>query len=246
MALSWLLVAASSAGAQPVPLGSAESFAVLARTTVSNTGASAVARRRGRVAQGHGQRVPAWHRGRRQRHHEADAVAVQALLDAAAAFEALGARRCRPANDLTGQNLGSKMLAPGMSCFDGDAPLSGTLTLVGAGPWSFLIGGRLTIDADAQVVAPRIASTCKGSQVVWRVGGTSTTVGASASVIGNVLSRNDIALGTGARLDGRAVALGGGITMANNRNRGVQLRRPVPSPHPNQSDGRRSGLGAGS
>ena len=217
VALSWLLVAASSAGAQPVPLGSAESFAVLARTTVSNTGASAVAGDVGVSLSGTASGFPPGTVDEGSGIHEADAVAVQALLDAAAAFDALGARRCRPANDLTGQDLGGKMLAPGVYCFDGDAPLSGTLTLVGAGPWSFLIGGRLTIDADAQVVAPRIASTCKGSQVVWRVGGTSTSVGASASVIGNVLSRNDIILGAGARLDGRAVALDGGITMANNR-----------------------------
>ena len=155
VALSWLLVAASSAGAQPVALGSAESYAMLARTTVSNTGASAVAGDVGVSLRG---TVSGFQPGTVDEGsgiHEADAVAVQPLLDAAAAFEALSgssfARRTSPPAKLSAASC----RRGGCTCFDGDAPLSVSLTLVGAGPWSFLNGGRLTIDADAQVVAAR-------------------------------------------------------------------------------------------
>lgn len=216
LALSWLTLAAGPAAAQPVSLGSAESFAVLGQTTVSNTGVSSVTGDLGVSLTGAVSGFPpgtvaggAIHQG--------DAVAVQALLDAEAAFEALEARRCREANDLTGENLGGKMLAPGTYCFDGNAPLTGTLTLTGAGPWIFQIGGMLTIDANAQVVAPGITSACKGSQVHWQVGGASATVGAAASVIGNILSKTDVMLGAGASLDGRAVAIDGDVTMTTSQ-----------------------------
>jgi len=215
LALPWLTMAAASAAAQPVSLGAAESFAVLARTTVSNTGASAVT---GDVGVSLGGAVSGFPPGTVDEGsgiHEGDAVAVQALQSATAAFDEVGARACPAANDLTGQNLGGRSLAPGVYCFDGDAPLSGTLTLTGAGPWTFQIGGVLTIDANAQVVAAGVTTTCKGSSVDWQVGGATATIGAAASVIGNVLAQNDVTLGAGARLDGRAVALEGDVTMAN-------------------------------
>lgn len=217
LALAWLTMAAAPVTAQSVSLGAAESFAVLGQTTVTNTGASAVT---GDVGAGLGGAVTGFPPGtvdEASSVHEGDAVAVQALLDATAAFEDLAARPCPDGNDLTGQNLGSLTLEPGLYCFDGDAPLTGTLTLNGAGPWTFQVGGLLTIDASAQVLAPDVTTTCAGSQVHWQVGGASATIGASAAVIGNILSQNDITLGADASLDGRAVALDGGVAMENNQ-----------------------------
>ena len=212
-ALAWLTLAATSAAAQPIALGSAESFAVLGQTAVVNTGASEVT---GDVGAGLGGAVTGFPPGTVNEAsgiHEGDAVAVQALLDATAASEEVAALTCPAANDLTGQNLGGQSLAPGVYCFDGDAPLTGILTLTGAGPWTFQVGGLLTIADNAQVTAPDVTSTCKGSQVQWQVAGASATVGTSASVIGNILAQNDVTLGAGTTVDGRAVALEGGVTM---------------------------------
>ncbi len=219
LAVASLAFAATSAAAQPVALGSAESFAVLGQTTVTGTGASTVT---GDVGAGLGGSVTGFPPGTVDEAsdvHEGDAVAVQALLDATAAFEDLAARPCPDANDLTGQDLGGLSLGPGVYCFDGDAPLTGTLTLTltGAGPWTFQIGGLLTIEASAQVLTPDITSACSGSLVHWQVGGASATIGASSAVIGNILSQIDITLGAGASLDGRAVALDGGVTMEDNQ-----------------------------
>jgi len=217
LVLAWLLIAASTAAAQPVPLGSAESFGVIGRTGVSNTGASAVI---GDVGVGLAGSVTGFPPGTVDENshvREGDAVAVQALLDARHAYDLLDARTCPAANNLTGQNLGGRSLAPGVYCFDGNAPLTGTLTLTGAGPWTFQVGGLLAIDPSAQVLAPGITTVCKGSSVNWQVAGASTIVGAGASVIGNILSRNDLSLGAAAQLDGRAIALDGGVTMSTNQ-----------------------------
>jgi Ice-binding-like len=144
-------------------------------------------------------------------------VAVQALMNARAAFEVTEALTCPAANNLSGQNLGGTSLAPGVYCFDADARLTGTLTLTGAGPWTFQVGGLLTIDPGAQVLAPAVTSVCKGSSVRWQVDGTTATLGAGATVIGNILAANDISLAAGASLDGRAIALQGDATLSANQ-----------------------------
>ncbi len=208
---------AASASAQPTLLGSAESFAVLGRTTVQNTGASAVTGDVGVSLAGVVSGFPPGTVDEGSGIHEGDAVAVQAFQGATAAFDAVDARTCPAANNLTGQNLGGKSLPPGVYCLDSNAQLTGTLTLTGAGPWTFQVGGLLTVDAAAQVVAAGVTTTCKGSSVDWQVGGATATIGAGASVIGNILAQHDVTLGAAASLDGRVVALEGGVTMANSR-----------------------------
>lgn len=215
LALAALLLGVSSALAQTVPLGSAESFGVLARAAVTNTGASAIVGDVGVSVTGTVSGFPPGTVNEASDIREGDAVAVQALLDAGYAFRVVGARTCPAANDLTGQNLGDKVLPPGVYCFDGNAALTGTLTLRGDGPWIFQVRGLLTIDPRAQVLAPGIATACKGSAVSWQVAG--ATIGGGASVIGNILARNDVSLGAAARLDGRAIALDGGVTMVDNQ-----------------------------
>jgi len=216
-ALAWLTVGATSAAAQPVSLGSAESFAVLGRTSVSNTGATAVT---GDVGVSVGGAVTGFPPGTVDEDssiHEGDAVAVQALQGAAAAFDEIEARTCPAANTLTGQDLGGKSLAPGVYCFRGNAPLTGTLTLTGAGPWTFQIGGLLTVADAARVVAADVTTTCKGSSVNWQVRGATATIGAGAAFIGNILAQNDVTLGAAASVDGRVVALDGDVTLATNQ-----------------------------
>jgi len=209
------LLTASSAAAQPIALGSAESFGILGKVSITNTGASTVT---GDVGVSIGGAVTGFPPGtvdEASSVRQGDAVTVQALLDAGVAYEALGARACT--TTLANGTLGGLSLAPGVYCYGGNAQLTGTLTLTGAGPWTFKLGGLLTIDASAQVLAPGVTTTCKGSSVQWRVAGASATVGAAASVIGNIVARNDVSLGAGAQLDGRAIALDGDVTMATNQ-----------------------------
>jgi hypothetical protein len=191
----------AAAWAQPPNLGSGESFAVLAGSTVANTGATTVT---GDVGVGPGGSIagdPITITGGSI--HEGDAVAVQAQSDALEAYDVLVAMTC--GTDLTGQNLGGQSLPPGVYCFDADAQLTGAaLTLTGAGPWIFQIVGALS--TDASVLVPDSTQNCNGSSVFWQVGGTAT-VGAGTTFVGNLLAQTSVDLGAGTIVDGRAVAL---------------------------------------
>ncbi|HUE86886.1 MAG TPA: ice-binding family protein [Vicinamibacterales bacterium] len=191
----------ATALAQAPNLGSAESFAILAGATVTNTGATNVT---GDVGVGPGGSITGnpMTIAAGGSIHEGDAVAAQARLDASETYDELEAMAC--ATNLTGQNLGGQNLSPGVYCFDADAQLTGApLTLTGAGPWIFQIGGALSAGDDVTVAGSTAA--CNGSSVFWQVG-TTASVGAGTSFVGNILAQTSLSLGVGATLDGRAVA----------------------------------------
>jgi hypothetical protein len=196
-----IAVTPAVAWAQTPNLASAESFAVLAGMTVTNTGATTVT---GDVGVGPGGSITgdAMTVAAGGSIHDGDAVAAQAQLDASEAYDELAAMTCD--SDLTGQDLGGQSLAPGVYCFDADAQLTGAaLTLTGAGPWIFQIGGALSTTAGVTVADSTAA--CDGSSVFWQVGATAT-VGAGTSFVGNILAQTGVTLEAGAILDGRAVA----------------------------------------
>ena len=107
-------------------LGTAQAFAVLGGSTVTNTGATVVEGELG-VSPGYGRdRVPAGivvggtiHTG--------DAVAAQAQVDVTTQYNALAGTPCTA--DLTGQDLGGMVLTPGVYCFSTSAQLTGPLVL---------------------------------------------------------------------------------------------------------------------
>ena len=203
----------AAALAQTPNLGSAESFAVLAGSTVTNTGVTNVTGDVG-VAPGgsiSGDPITVAAGGSI---HEGDAVAAQAQLDASETYDDLVGLACD--TDLTGQGLGGQNLVPGVYCFDANAVLSGTpLTLTGTGPWIFQIAGSLTTSAGVTVVGS--TDTCNGSNVFWQIG-TTASVGAGTSFVGNILAQTSVTLGAAAVLDGRAVALSVASTVTLNTN----------------------------
>jgi len=217
LALVATLASAVPADAQPgaVPsLGSGETFVVLGRDTVANTGASTFGGDVGTDVGGVITGVTAAMLAQGSARHEGDAVAAQAYRDLVAAYTALAARACPAAN--TNPMLDGQSLASGVYCFSGDAVLTGTLTLTGNGPWIFQVDGTLTVAPDARVVAPVVApNTCGGTKVFWQVGDdnpatavTPATIGAGATFVGNILALGDVTFGNAAQLDGRAVSLG--------------------------------------
>jgi len=190
----------AAAVAQVPNLGSAESFAILAGATVTNSGATSVTGDVGVRPEGSIAGDPMTIAGGGSI-HEGDAVAVQALLDASATYDDLEAMSCD--TDLTGQNLGGMNLSPGVYCFDADAQLAGgALNLTGAGPWIFKIGGALSTTANVTVAG---TAACNGSNVFWQVA-TTASVGDGTSFVGNILAQTGVTLGAGAVLDGRVVA----------------------------------------
>ena len=210
-----LLCDASSAFAQIAPsLGSAQSFAVLGGSTVTNTGASTIT---GDLGVSPGAAVTGFPPGLvvSGTIHAADAVALAAQNSVTTAYNSLASQACT--QDLTGQDLGGLTLTAGVYCFTSSAQLTGALTLNAQGNanavFIFKIGSTLTTASNATVAVINGGSRCN---VFWQVG-SSATLGTTTSFAGNILALTSITLNTGAAvINGRALARNGAVTLDTN------------------------------
>jgi hypothetical protein len=193
---------ASPVSAQAAPsLGSAQAFAVLGASTVTNTGSSTIT---GHLGVSPGTAVTGFPPGQvlSGSIHSADGAALAAQNDVTTAYNNLLGRACT--QDLTGQDLGGRTLAAGVYCFSSSAQLTGTLTLDAQGNanavFIFKMGSTLTTAS-----ASSVALTNGGSpgNVFWQVG-SSATLGTTTSFAGNILALTSITVTTGARVTGRA------------------------------------------
>ena len=194
-----------------VSLGSAQSFAVLGASTVTNTGLTTI---NGDLGVSPGTAITGFPPGIviGGTIHAGDAVAAQAQSDAALAYAALVKATCT--TNLSGQDLGGLTLGPGVYCFDSSAQLTGTLNLVGGGPWIFQIGSTLTT-ATGSAVLVNGSNNCDGTNVFWQVG-SSATIGTGTQFVGNILAFTSITLTAFANVSGSALALNGAVTMDTN------------------------------
>ena len=201
------------AGAQTGPgLGVAESFAVLAGSTVTNTDTPTVVY--GDLGVSPGTAVTGFPPGVVHGEvHENTAVAQDAQGGVTQAFGALD-QPC--AENLTGENLGNRTLTSGVYCYDTSAGMTGTLTLDGEGDENAVfiikIGSTLTTASNSSVELIGNADACN---VFWRVG-SSATLGTTTSFAGNILAQESITLDTGTTIVGRALARTGAVTMDDN------------------------------
>ncbi len=193
-------------------LGTAESFAVLAGSAVTNTGASLLT---GNLGVHPGSAVTGFPPGIvTGTIHAANATAAQAKVDLVGQYDALTASACT--SNLTGQDLGSRTLTPGVYCFDTSAQLTGTLTLNAQGnpaaQFIFKTGSTLTTASASQVLLINGGNPCR---VAWRIG-SSATLGTTTSFIGNLIALTSITLTTDANIIGRALARNGAVTLDSN------------------------------
>jgi hypothetical protein len=209
-----LLFGPSRASAQTAPpLGSAQSFAVLAGSTVTNTGSSTIT---GDLGVSPGSAVTGFPPGLvvSGTIHAADAAAATAQNSVSTAYSNLQGQACT--QDLTGQDLGGKTLIAGVYCFSTSAQLTGTLTLNAQGNanavFIFKIGSTLTTASGSSVVVINGGSACNA---FWQVG-SSATLGTGTSFAGNILAMASITLTTGSGLQGRALARTGAVTLDTN------------------------------
>lgn len=216
---SVLLVGLSpgTASAAATRLGTADAFALLAGSTMTNTGVSTVqgdiGLHPGTALTGFGPCTGAadcvQHTGTK---HVTNGVAAQAKADLLTAYNGLVGLQstCTPVP----VELGGTTLTPGVYCSP-TLGLTGALTLSGVGEFAFLTGSggsTLITAAASEVVLTNGADACN---VYWQVA-SSATIGAGSRFAGNVLAAQTITFGAGATLRGSALASSAAVTLINN------------------------------
>jgi len=230
IAFVFALLAPGVARAATAPsLGTAQRFAVLGGSAVTNTGPSTIT---GDLGVSPGNAVSGFPPGlvAGGTIHAADAVALQAQRDVTTAYNALAGQACDTV--LTGQDLGGLTLTPGVYCYAAAAQLTGTLTLDAQGNPSavfiFQIGSTLTTASNATVRVINGGSPCN---IYWKVG-SSATLGTATTFVGNILALTSITLTTGADISGRALARNGAVTLDTNTGSFAACTTATPTPTP--------------
>ncbi len=242
LAGSFLAIAPSTYAATSVPLGAADTFAVLAGSTITNTGTTtitgSVGVHTGNAYTGAGS-TTLLGGGTYQ-------LGTQAAADAkAAALTAYNNAASQSPATAIGVELGSTTRLAGVYT-SGTFGLTGTLTLNAEGNANavFIFRAASTlVTAGASEV--RIINGGSACNVFWQIG-SSATLGASSTLLGTVLADTRISAGTSATVQGRLFARSGAVELSGNTitkstcpaavvggtNTGVTPVYPTPTPTP--------------
>lgn len=209
-----LVPVSSSQAATSVGLGTADSFAVLAGSGVSNTGPSVINGDLGTspipAVTGFGGAPNGTVNGSI---HQADALAGQAKDDLTTAYN--NAAGQGPATMLATE-LGGQTLTPGVyNSAAGTFGITGTVTLDAQGNpdavFIFKMASTLITASASQVSLINGAQPC---HLFWQVG-SSATLGTSSAFAGNIFALASISLSNDVTVSGRLLARNGAVTLIN-------------------------------
>jgi Ice-binding-like len=207
-----LVIASQPALAEtaPVGLGTAGSFAVLAGTTVTNTGPSSIS---GDLGVSPGTAVTGFPPGTVSNGtiHSADGVAAGAQSDLTTAYNDAAGRS--PTANVPAFIGAGQTLAPGVYKASSSLDVGGSLTLDGGGDpnavFIFQAPSTLVTDSASSVILTDGAQACN---VFWQVG-SSATLGTNSAFTGSILALTSISVDTGDTIAGRALARNGAVTL---------------------------------
>jgi hypothetical protein len=226
-----LVVASQPALAQTVPvgLGTAASFAVLAGTTVTNTGPSTIS---GNLGVSPGTAVTGFPPGivSNGTIHSADGVAGGAQSDLTTAYNDAAGRS--PTASVPGFIGAGQTLTPGVYKASSSLDVGGSLTLDGGGDpnavFIFQAPSTLITDSASSVILTNGAQACN---VFWQVG-SSATLGTNSAFAGTILALTSISVDTGDTIAGRALARNGAVTLDDDTITSPTCATPPPTPTP--------------
>ena len=194
----------------PAALGTADSFAVLGGSTITNTGPTVI---NGNLGLHPGTAVVGFPPGTvNGAEHVSDAVAQQAETDLTTAYnDAAG----RPSSATSPPDIGGRTLTAGVYR-TGSVPslgLTGRLTLDAQGDpravFIFQIASTLVTATDSSISLINGAQACN---VFWQVG-SSATLGTRTAFQGNILALTSISVSDGVGVNGRLLARNGAVTL---------------------------------
>ncbi len=198
----------------PINMGTLANLAILAGTSVSNTGGTIVT---GDIGLSPGSSVGGFPPGiLNGTLHINDAIANQAKLDLTAAYNDAAGRTATDIVTLSG-NIGGLTLTPGLYKSTSSLAISsGDLTFDAKGNPNAIfiiqIASSLTTTSGRQVF---LAGGASASNIYWQVG-SSATFGTTSVFKGIILAMQSITFNTGATLNGKALARTGAVVMAGN------------------------------
>ncbi|MDT4937407.1 MAG: hypothetical protein QOG80_1078 [Pseudonocardiales bacterium] len=200
--------APASAATAPVDLGGAASYSVIGGETVTNTGPTVLG---GSLAVSPGSAVTGFPPGLvGGATHAGDAQALQAEGNVLTAWNAAAGRP--PTDGVAGDVVGQTLTA-GTYKSTSSLALSGTLTLDGQGDPSsvfiFQVASTLITATSSHVALINGTQACN---VFWQVG-SSATLGTTSVFKGTILALTSITVTTGVRVEGRAFAHDGAVTL---------------------------------
>ena len=237
-----LALTASGAGAAhaadaTLGLGSATSYAVLAATTVSNTGPTVV---NGNVGLYPGTAVDGFSVGNGTvvppgEIHAADPEALQAKADVRNAYRDAASRANKQNIDV---EMGGVTFTPGIytgAVLEVNGIIPVTLDAEGDPDAVFVFRGTSTLTTGTDSVIQLIngANACN---VFWRVP-SSAELGVNSTFVGTILASTSVSALTGADIEGRLLALTGAVTLDTNTINAGNCAEVASTPAPIADDG---------
>ncbi|HBX49606.1 MAG: hypothetical protein A2275_09810 [Bacteroidetes bacterium RIFOXYA12_FULL_35_11] len=198
----------------PVSLGTASGFAVIAGYSITNKGATTI---NGDIGLCPGKVMEGFPPGLLIGNQNInDPISIHAKLDLMTAFDDISKRTCSDIVTLP-EKIGELTLTPGLYKTDDSLSISSgnfVFDAKGNGNAIFIIQipGSLNISMGCNIILIGGAFACN---IFWQIGKT-VSLGTVSVFRGTVLAMQSIKFKTGATLNGRALAINGGVKLISN------------------------------